>query len=83
MAAASAAAAAGTAAAAGAAAQTVKITPLGSHDGEFCALDRALIFEDPDGIRVEVNFVPGKGHFGEKGRLAQDGPGPASDLPRG
>jgi hypothetical protein len=22
----------------------VKVTPLGSHDGEFCALDRALIF---------------------------------------
>jgi L-ascorbate metabolism protein UlaG (beta-lactamase superfamily) len=30
----------------------VKVTPLGSHDGEFCALDRALIFEDPDGTRV-------------------------------
>ena len=35
-----------------AAAQTVKITPLGSHDGEFCPLDRALIFEDPDGTRL-------------------------------
>ncbi|MCK5621798.1 MAG: MBL fold metallo-hydrolase, partial [Alphaproteobacteria bacterium] len=33
-------------------AQTVKITPLGSHDGEFCRLDRAMIFEDPDGTRV-------------------------------
>lgn len=32
--------------------QTVKITPLGSHDGEFCALDRALLFEDPDGTRI-------------------------------
>jgi L-ascorbate metabolism protein UlaG (beta-lactamase superfamily) len=32
--------------------QTVKVTPLGSHDGEFCVLDRALIFEDPDGTRV-------------------------------
>ena len=31
---------------------TVKITPLGSHDGEFCAADRALIFEDPDGTRI-------------------------------
>jgi len=31
---------------------TVKITPLGSHDGEFCALDRAMIFEDPDGTRI-------------------------------
>ena len=30
----------------------VKITPLGSHDGEFCALDRALIFEDPNGTRI-------------------------------
>lgn len=31
---------------------TVKITPLGSHDGEFCALDRALVFEDPNGTRL-------------------------------
>ena len=30
----------------------VKITPLGSHDGEFCNRDRAMIFEDPDGTRV-------------------------------
>jgi L-ascorbate metabolism protein UlaG (beta-lactamase superfamily) len=30
----------------------VKVTPLGSHDGEFCALDRAMIFEDPDGTRI-------------------------------
>ena len=37
-----------------AAAQNVKITPLGSHDGEFCPLDRALIFEDPDGTVVEL-----------------------------
>src|SRR5438105_1143971 len=32
--------------------QTVKVTPLGSHDGEFCPADRALIFEDPDGTRI-------------------------------
>jgi L-ascorbate metabolism protein UlaG (beta-lactamase superfamily) len=38
--------------AAWAASTTVAITPLGSHDGEFCAQDRALIFEDPDGTRV-------------------------------
>jgi L-ascorbate metabolism protein UlaG (beta-lactamase superfamily) len=31
---------------------TVKITPLGSHDGEFCAVDRALVLEDPDGTRI-------------------------------
>ena len=33
-------------------ADNVKITPLGSHDGEFCPLDRALVFEDPDGTRI-------------------------------
>ncbi|MFA7505987.1 MAG: MBL fold metallo-hydrolase [Burkholderiaceae bacterium] len=33
-------------------ADMVKITPLGSHDGEFCPLDRALVFEDPDGTRI-------------------------------
>ena len=33
-------------------ADSVKITPLGSHDGEFCGRDRALIFEDPDGTRL-------------------------------
>ena len=33
-------------------ASEVKITPLGSHDGEFCALDRALVFEDPNGTRI-------------------------------
>ena len=31
---------------------TVKITPLGSHDGEFCVRDRALVLEDPDGTRI-------------------------------
>lgn len=35
-----------------ASANTVKITPLGSHSGEFCSRDRALIFEDPDGTRL-------------------------------
>jgi len=34
------------------AADTVKVTPLGSHDGEFCRFDRALLFEDPDGTRL-------------------------------
>lgn len=33
-------------------AQTVKVTPLGGKTGEFCRLDRAMIFEDPDGTRV-------------------------------
>ena len=33
-------------------AQTVKVTPLGSHAGELCANDRALLFEDPTGVRI-------------------------------
>jgi L-ascorbate metabolism protein UlaG (beta-lactamase superfamily) len=32
--------------------QTVKVTPLGGIDGEFCPQDRALVFEDPNGTRV-------------------------------
>ena len=32
-------------------AQTVKITPVGSHPGELCANDRAIVFEDPTGVR--------------------------------
>src|SRR3954462_3537782 len=36
----------------GAATGTVKVTPLGGHDGEFCPQDRALIFEDPNGTRI-------------------------------
>ena len=32
--------------------QTVKITPLGSHAGEYCATDRAMLFEDPTGVRL-------------------------------
>lgn len=37
---------------AAAASAGVKITPLGSHEGEFCRFDRAMIFEDPDGTRL-------------------------------
>jgi L-ascorbate metabolism protein UlaG (beta-lactamase superfamily) len=35
-----------------ASAQTVKVTPLGSHTGELCQHDRALLFEDPTGVRI-------------------------------
>ena len=38
----------------------------------------SVLFEDPDGIRVEVNHVPGRGHFGSEGRLGPGGMGPAS-----
>ncbi len=45
---------------------------------EFAPGYYSVLFEDPDGIRIEINHVPGKGHFGEKGRLGPDGSGPAS-----
>ena len=32
-------------------AQNVKVTPIGTHPGELCANDRAIIFEDPTGVR--------------------------------
>jgi L-ascorbate metabolism protein UlaG (beta-lactamase superfamily) len=43
-------------------AQTVKITPLGGFDGEFCAQDRALVFEDPNGTRLL--YDPGRSVVG-------------------
>ena len=33
-------------------AQNIKVTPLGSIDGEFCPQDRALVFDDPNGTRI-------------------------------
>ena len=33
-------------------AQNVIITPLGARSGEFCTADRALLFEDPTGVRI-------------------------------
>lgn len=30
----------------------VRVTPLGSHPGELCARDRAIVFEDPTGVRI-------------------------------
>ena len=50
----------------------------GPEDGsQFAPGYYSILFEDPDGIRVEVNHVPGRGHFGDKGRLGPDGPGPS------
>ena len=37
----------------------------------------SVLFEDPDGIRIEINHIPGKGHFGDRGRLGPGGRGPA------
>ncbi len=46
------------AAALSAIAETVKITPIGSHDGELCRFDRALILEDPGGTRFLLRRRP-------------------------
>jgi catechol 2,3-dioxygenase-like lactoylglutathione lyase family enzyme len=48
--------------------------------GAFAPGYYSLLFEDPDGIRVEVNFVPGKGHLGTGGRLGPGGEGPSDRL---
>jgi catechol 2,3-dioxygenase-like lactoylglutathione lyase family enzyme len=40
----------------------------------------SVLFEDPEGIRVEVNHVPGRGHLGDGGRLGPEGGGPASTI---
>jgi L-ascorbate metabolism protein UlaG (beta-lactamase superfamily) len=44
------------------AAGVVKVTPLGGFDGEFCAQDRALVFEDPNGTRIL--YDPGRSVVG-------------------
>lgn len=52
-----------------------------AEDGsQFAPGYYSFLFEDPDGIRVEFNYVPGKGHFGDKGRLGPDGTGPADSY---
>ncbi|MCK6553213.1 VOC family protein [Candidatus Binatia bacterium] len=43
----------------------------------------SVLFEDPDGIRIEVNHVPGRGHFGDSGRLGPGGAGPATEYGSG
>lgn len=40
----------------------------------------SVLFEDPEGIRIEVNHVPGRGHFGDEGRLGPGGSGPARTI---
>ena len=43
--------------------KNVKVMPLGSHKGEFCRNDRALILEDPNGIRIL--YDPGRTVIGK------------------
>lgn len=51
----------------------------GPEDGShFAPGYYSILFEDPGGIRIEVNHVPGKGHFGNEGRLGESGSGPAT-----
>ncbi len=33
------------------------------QEDEFASGYYSVLFEDPDGIRIEANFVPGKGHL--------------------
>jgi L-ascorbate metabolism protein UlaG (beta-lactamase superfamily) len=49
--------------------QNVKITPLGMRTGEFCAPDRALLFEDPTGVRIlyDPGFTVAGGKDGRLG----------------
>ena len=49
-------------------------------DGPWAPGYYSVLFEDPDGIRVEVNHIPGKGHFGAGGRLGPGGEGPATEY---
>jgi catechol 2,3-dioxygenase-like lactoylglutathione lyase family enzyme len=49
------------------------VRELGAHvvhppeDGAWAPGYYSLLFEDPDGIRLEVNFVPGRGLLAESG----------------
>lgn len=53
----------------------------GPEDGSrFAPGYYSMLFEDPDGIRVEINHVPGRGHFGRGGRLGEGGQGPANQY---
>ncbi len=40
----------------------------GPEEASFAAGYYSVLFEDPDGIRIEVNHVPGKGLLGAKGQ---------------
>ena len=58
-----------------------KVREIGGHidrgplEGDWAPGYYYFVFEDPDGIRLEVNFVPGKG------LLTEDGPLNPSDDP--
>lgn len=41
----------------------------GPEEDAFAPGYYSILFEDPDGIRIEVNHVPGKGHLDPKAKL--------------
>ena len=51
----------------------------GPEEGPWAPGYYSILFEDPDGIRVEVNHVPGRGHFDAGGRLGPGSEGPRSE----
>src|SRR5205085_3048522 len=53
----------------GQSAALVRVTPLGSHTGELCRNDRALLFEDPTGVRIL--YDPGRTVDEADGRLGE------------
>jgi catechol 2,3-dioxygenase-like lactoylglutathione lyase family enzyme len=55
----------------------------GPEEAGFAPGYYSILFEDPDGIRVEVNHVPGKGHLGTGGRLGDGGSGPVDRFDSG
>jgi catechol 2,3-dioxygenase-like lactoylglutathione lyase family enzyme len=65
------------------------LVKIGAHiiheprDDSFAPGYYSVLFEDPDGIRIEVNHVPGKGHLGPGGRLGPGGAGPSDRMEGG
>jgi len=41
----------------------------GPQEDGFAPGYYSILFEDPDGVRIEVNYVPGKGHLDPKAKL--------------
>jgi catechol 2,3-dioxygenase-like lactoylglutathione lyase family enzyme len=41
----------------------------GPQEDGFAPGYYSILFEDPDGIRIEINFVPGQGHLDPKAKL--------------
>lgn len=44
------------------------------EEGAWAAGYYSIVFEDPDGIRLEINHVPGKGNLSEDVKLPLSAP---------